>query len=92
MFVADYLTQELTFYANSSDGSVSAGPAEACPIEHREPLLVELEAFADAIRAGGPPPVDPREALVALLLARAMVEAANTGMALSGESLAAVLT
>jgi UDP-N-acetylglucosamine 3-dehydrogenase len=92
MFVADYLAQELTFYANSSDGSVSAGPAEACPIEHREPLLVELEAFADAIRAGGPPPVDPREALVALLLARAMVEAANSGMALSGESLAAVLT
>jgi predicted dehydrogenase len=91
MYVADYLTQDLTFYANPSAGSVAAGPAEARRIERREPLLVELEAFAEAVRGGGPAPVDPQEALVALLLARAMVEAANTGTALSGPALEAVL-
>jgi predicted dehydrogenase len=91
MYVADYLSQELTFFANPSDGSVTAGPAEQRPIERREPLLVELEAFVAAVRDGGPPPVEPREALVALQLARAMVEAANTGNALSGPALAEVL-
>jgi predicted dehydrogenase len=91
MYVADYLSQELTFFANPSGGSVIAGPSEARPVERREPLLVELEAFAAAVRAGGPAPVEPREALVALQLARAMVEAANTGTALSGAALDDVL-
>jgi predicted dehydrogenase len=91
MYVADYLSQELTFFANPSDASVSAGPSERRPIERREPLEVELEAFATAVRSGGPPPVEPREALVALQLARAMVEAANTGNALSGAALDEVL-
>jgi predicted dehydrogenase len=91
MYVADYLSQELTFFANPSDAFVTAGPSEARPIERREPLVVELEAFAAAVRDGGPPPVEPREALVALQLARAMVEAANTGTALSGPDLDAVL-
>jgi predicted dehydrogenase len=92
MYVADYLSLELTFHANPAHGSVAAGPAEALPVERREPLLAELEAFALAVREGGPAPVDPREALVALMLARAMVEAANTGTALSGASLEAVLS
>ncbi|HET7520380.1 MAG TPA: Gfo/Idh/MocA family oxidoreductase [Candidatus Limnocylindria bacterium] len=91
MYVADYIAQELVFHANPSEGSVRAGPAEPREIQRREPLLVELEAFADAVRSGGPPPVDPREALVALQLARAMVEAANTGTALSGAALQTVL-
>ena len=91
MYLADYIAQELTFVANPSDASVTAGTPEARRIEHREPLVVELEAFAAAVRNGGPPPVDPREALVALQLAHAMVEAANTGTALSGEALDAVL-
>jgi UDP-N-acetylglucosamine 3-dehydrogenase len=91
MYVADYLSQELVFHANPSDASVMAGPSEARPVERREPLQVELEAFAAAVRAGGPPPVEPREALIALQLARAMVEAANSGTALSGAALAAVL-
>jgi UDP-N-acetylglucosamine 3-dehydrogenase len=91
MYLADYIAQELTFVANPSDASVTAGTPEARRIEHREPLVVELEAFAAAVRDGGPPPVEPREALVALQLAHAMVEAANTGTALSGEALDAVL-
>jgi predicted dehydrogenase len=91
MYRADYLTQELVFVANPDIGTVSAGPAEARPIVRREPLVVELEAFAAAVRDGGPAPVDPREALVALQLARALVEAANSGKALSGAALEAVL-
>jgi predicted dehydrogenase len=91
MYVADYLSQELSFVANPSDDSVTAGPFESLPVTRREPLRVELEAFANAVRTGGPPPVEPREALVALQLARAMVEAANSGTALSGDALEAVL-
>ena len=91
MYRADYLSQELVFVANPAIGTVSAGPAEVRPIARREPLVVELEAFAAAVRDGGPAPVDPREALIALQLARALVEAANTGTALSGAALQAVL-
>ncbi|HYN64327.1 MAG TPA: Gfo/Idh/MocA family oxidoreductase [Candidatus Limnocylindrales bacterium] len=91
MYVADYLSQDLVFYANPANGSVAEGWSEHRAIARREPLVAELEAFAAAVRQGGPPPVDPREALIALQLARAMVEAANTGTALSGPALQAVL-
>jgi UDP-N-acetylglucosamine 3-dehydrogenase len=91
MYVADYLAQDLLFYANPAQGTVGEGRSEARAIARREPLLAELEAFASAVRHGGPPPVEPREALIALQLARAMVEAANTGTALSGAALQAVL-
>ena len=91
MLRADYLSQELVFVPNPARGTVTAGDAESLPVARREPLVVELEAFARAVREGGPAPVDPREALVALMLARALVEAANTGTALSGSALEAVL-
>ena len=91
MLRADYLSQELAFVPNPAKGTVTSGEAQQLPVDRREPLVVELEAFAAAVREGGPPPVDPREALVALLLARALVEAANTGTALSGTALEAVL-
>jgi UDP-N-acetylglucosamine 3-dehydrogenase len=91
MYVADYLAQDLVFHANPAQGSVAEGRSEPRAIARREPLAVELEAFAAAVRQGGPPPVDPREALIALQLARALVEAANTGTALSGPALRAVL-
>ena len=91
MYVADYLTQELVLYENSADGTVVEGAAVRRQIERREPLVVELEEFAAAARAGGPAPVDPREAMVALLLAQAMVDAARSGGAIGGEALAEVL-
>jgi predicted dehydrogenase len=91
MYVADYLAQELVFHANPAAGSVAEGSSEPRAIARREPLVAELEAFATAVRQGGPPPVDPREALIALQLARALVEAANSGTALSGPALEAVL-
>jgi len=91
MYVADYLSQDLVFTANPAAPSVAEGEVVHRLIERREPLAVELEAFAAAVRDGGPPPVEPREALTALLLARAMVDAAQRGVAISGPELAAVL-
>ncbi|HEX2194698.1 MAG TPA: Gfo/Idh/MocA family oxidoreductase [Candidatus Limnocylindria bacterium] len=87
MYSADYLTQELLFYPETGDVPLGEGVAVSRGVERREPLVVELEAFAAAVRDGGPPPVDPREAMVALLLARAMVESANRGLAIAGAEL-----
>ncbi|MGH2489459.1 MAG: hypothetical protein ACRDFR_07565, partial [Candidatus Limnocylindria bacterium] len=60
-------------------------------IKRQEPLVVELTEFAAAIRDGGTPPVDPRDALTALLLARAMVDAAERGVMLGQDELARML-
>ena len=85
-------SRTLIFYPNpSSDGSVDEGKRVEREIERREPLAVELDEFARAARDGGVPPVDPHEAMVALLLARAMVESASTGAVIAGERLASVL-
>jgi len=95
MYVVDYLTQDLVFYANpdASDtvASVSEGEMTRRVIQRREPLAVELEEFARAVRVGGPPPVEPRDAMVALLLARMMVESASTGQVVAGPALEAAL-
>jgi predicted dehydrogenase len=92
MYTADYLAQQLVFYPNpSSEGSVDEGKRVERTIERREPLAIELDEFARAARDGGVPPVDPHEAMVALLLARAMVESATTGKVIAGEQLASVL-
>jgi predicted dehydrogenase len=91
MYVADYLAQDLVFYANPADDSVSEGEVVRRHVERREPLAIELEEFAQAVRAGGPAPVDPREAMIALLLARTMVEAASSGQVVSGAALREVL-
>jgi UDP-N-acetylglucosamine 3-dehydrogenase len=92
MYTADYLAQQLVFYPNPSpDGSVDEGERVERDIERREPLAIELDEFARAAHDGGVPPVDPHEAMVALLLARAMVESATTGAVIAGETLASVL-
>jgi predicted dehydrogenase len=70
---------------------VAEGAAVRRHVERREPLAVELGAFAAAVRHGAPPPVDPRQAMVALLMARALVDAANRGVAISGAELEGVL-
>jgi len=91
MFTADYLAQDLVRWANPADATVAEGDREPIAVERREPLVVELEEFARAVRDGGPAPVDPHEAMVALLLARALVDSANSGSAIAGPALAAVL-
>jgi UDP-N-acetylglucosamine 3-dehydrogenase len=92
MYTADYLAQQLVFYPNpAEDGSVEEGHRVERDIERREPLAIELDEFARAARDDGRAPVDPHEAMVALLLARAMVESARTGVVIAGEALARVL-
>ena len=103
-YVADYIAQNLVLYANpeadqtwqnrGADGfgapitSVAEGEMTSRSIRRAEPLTVELDEFARAVRDGGPPPVDPHDAMVALLLARKMVESALSGRAISGAELA----
>ena len=104
MYIADYITQDLVFHANpdatetwvnrgagATITSVTEGEVIHRVIRREEPLRVELREFARAVRDGGPPPVEPRDALVALLLARKMVESALTGEVVAGSVLAEAL-
>ncbi|MCV0403136.1 MAG: Gfo/Idh/MocA family oxidoreductase [Chloroflexi bacterium] len=103
-YVADYIAQHLDFYANpdaqatwqNRGGDAFGGPITSVAegemtrrsIRRAEPLAVELDEFARAVREGSPPPVDPHDAMVALLLARRMVESALTGEVITGAALA----
>ncbi len=104
MYVADYISQDLVFYANPEAAetsqahgtgtpvtTVTEGERTSLAVRREEPLAVELREFARAVREGGPPPVEPHDAMVALLLARKMVESAQTGQAIAGAALEAVL-
>lgn len=101
MYIADYIAQDLVFHANSDAAetwinrgagaaitTVAEGEMTRRAIRREEPLAVELREFARAVRSGGPPPVDPADAMIALQLARLMVESARSGRALFGEELA----
>jgi predicted dehydrogenase len=100
MYVADYIAQDLVFYANQDAPetwinrgagagvtSVAEGEMTRRNVRREEPLVVELSEFASAVRDGGPAPVDPHDAMVALLLSRMMVESAETGRVISGAAL-----
>jgi predicted dehydrogenase len=104
MYVADYISQDLVLYANPEAAETSQAHGTGTPVttvtegerisravRREEPLAVELREFARAVRAGGPPPVEPHDAMVALLLARKMVESAQNGQAIAGAALEAVL-
>ncbi|MDP9271074.1 MAG: Gfo/Idh/MocA family oxidoreductase [Chloroflexota bacterium] len=107
MYVADYINQDLVYYANPEASpvweqpesgalgqpttSVSEGEMARRLIHRQEPLAVELAEFAHAVRTGGPPPVQPRDALIALLLAQKMVEAASRGVVVADTALSEAL-
>jgi predicted dehydrogenase len=60
---------------------VSEGPVHRIPIEKREPLRVELEAFVRCVRDGTPPEVSPEDALAAIEVSEALVRSAAHGIA-----------
>jgi predicted dehydrogenase len=104
MFLADYIAQDLVLFSNPDAAetwvnpgsgaritSVAEGEMTRFSIRRREPLVVELEEFARAVRVGGPPPVAPRDAMIALQLARTMVESAQTGRVIDGPALERVM-
>jgi len=94
MFVVDYLTQELLFYERESTGAAclpGQGPSLAAltggdegamtriPVEKKEPLRAEIEAFAESVALGSPSPVPAEDALAAVEVATRLVESGRTG-------------
>jgi predicted dehydrogenase len=85
MFVVNYLTQDLEFYENANADStweslqVFRGVAEGrmirYPINRREPLSLELQAFARWVLHDEPFPVSGSDGLEALTLATCLVQA-----------------
>lgn len=62
---------------------VSEGPVHMLHVEKREPLRVELEAFARSIRDGTPVAVTAGDSLAAMAAAEALVRSASTGASVS---------
>jgi predicted dehydrogenase len=89
MFVVDYLTQELLFYERESAGAAWASPATLTgggegamtriPVEKKEPLRAELEAFVESVAQGSSSPMPAHDALVAVEVAARLVESGRTG-------------
>jgi predicted dehydrogenase len=52
---------------------------ETIPLPVGDPILEEVDEFADCIRTGEKPETDGQGALVALALIRAAIESARTG-------------
>lgn len=83
MFVANYLTQDLTFYENDDCQSkqwqdlarigVTEGRVIRQKVPRREPLLEELRAFGNAVRGVHPPKVSGEDGLRALRLAKELL-------------------
>lgn len=91
--VADTLAADLTYYSNgvapvkwdtlASFRGVVQGDVIRYAIAKREPLLVELEAFRDAVLGKADRTVPISDATHAVAVADAMIAAANTGKTLS---------
>lgn len=90
MFRVDHLTQDLYFYENAEANSerwsaisllrgVSEGRMIRYPVPKYEPLKAELEGFVQAVAEDEPVPVDGRDGLMALRLARALVQSGREG-------------
>jgi UDP-N-acetylglucosamine 3-dehydrogenase len=91
MFLFDDLNQELSFYENQEANGdqwaslallhgVSVGRMIRYPINRREPLRAELEAFVASVRDDLPVPVSAEDGLLALELALALVRSGQTGL------------
>lgn len=88
MFIADYLTQELFFYANAAIPSpeereewfemvfsgVQEGDMIRYQIQKREPLRLQLESFIQSIKEKSTPVVSGEDGMRALELALKIVE------------------
>ncbi|HEX9044542.1 MAG TPA: Gfo/Idh/MocA family oxidoreductase [Candidatus Limnocylindrales bacterium] len=87
MFELDYITQRLTFTrADVSHPQLVAGYAPTfsgdvaeIPVQNREPLVAEHEAFLRVVREGGRPYVDAEDGLWAVAIANALLDAASAG-------------
>jgi UDP-N-acetylglucosamine 3-dehydrogenase len=92
-FVADTSTGDLTFYANgtfplewesvTAFRGVSEGDVTRFAFPKREPLLVEHEAFRDAVLGKATEVVTMEEGLRTLVVVEAVLQSAQTGGAVS---------
>jgi predicted dehydrogenase len=87
LFVANYLTQELTYFRNADVGGVSEGDMTRLPVEEAEPLKLELRSFLESVATGRPAEVDGEAGLRALQLALAVVASASEHRAITGDEL-----
>ena len=97
LFVADYIKQELSYFRNADfEGEpgrppnlsgVSEGEMERLPVNHAEPLRVELRSFFESIAKGRPAEVDGEAGLRALQLALALVASASEHRVITGDEL-----
>lgn len=86
-FVANYLTQDLAFYANGAVESdwkdlsdlqrISEGESVGYKFEKIEPLRAEIEGFVQAIVDDTEVPALPESAANALAIAQALIESAE---------------
>lgn len=89
MFVVDYLRQQLTHYENAvvnKDysyaeilGGVTEGRMIKYLVEKKEPLFLEIEHFIDCVKNSKTPLVTGRDGLLALKLAKQLVESSRKG-------------
>ncbi|HMP40691.1 MAG TPA: Gfo/Idh/MocA family oxidoreductase [Roseiflexaceae bacterium] len=89
MFVANYITQDLTLYENDAapQGNeyhlsvlgVAEGRMIRYKVNKKEPLRAELDAFARAVSEKGTAPVRGEDALLALMVAQKLVESGSRG-------------
>jgi len=87
MYLVNYLTQDLYFYENDfanghweglSVMGVSEGRLIRYNIKRKEPLLAELESFADAVVHDKTPQIGGDEALRAVMLAQKLIESGRS--------------
>jgi len=97
MFRVDHLTQDLDYYENAETNSerwsaisllrgVSEGRMIRYPVRKYEPLKAELESFVRAVVDDDPIPVDGKDGLVALKLARALIRSGREGRPVTFET------
>ncbi len=90
MFRVNYITQDLFFYENAATNGtswptislirgVSEGMIIQYPVKKKEPLRAELESFVACVRDGLPEKSNGRDAMVALELAAALMQASTDG-------------
>jgi predicted dehydrogenase len=86
-FVADYLTQDLAFYANGAVESnwkdlpdlqrIAIGESVGYEFEKVEPLRTEISSFVDAVVNNTAVPAPPEGAANALATALSLIESAH---------------
>ncbi|MPZ48545.1 MAG: hypothetical protein GEU75_04395 [Dehalococcoidia bacterium] len=89
LFVLQYAAQSLKLYRSPPRSGPVQGwslvtdpdgdPSYTVPIEPREQLVAELEAFTSAVREGTPMPVAAADGLAALAIADALTQSARGG-------------